>query len=273
MSTILSKLGKDDVVHDPFPHVVAVDVLDDVTCDQLLREIPSLETIALQKPYHGNQRLTLGAHKAHAEPSVSPLWKEFLKTHVSQEFLDDFFRVFGDSIKRIYPDFEQKRKSFSDLRAGVRKLDKFKTADILLDAQICANTPVDKPSSVRGPHVDLPDKLFAGLLYLRDPRDDSKGGNLEIYRKKEGKGAFHWDQFMDPKYIDLVHTVPYRRNALVIFPNSLQALHGVTVRETTSWPRYFVNFIGEVKEPLFDLKSHQENFIKRLLRGKKPPEY
>ncbi len=88
MDTILSRFTKDDVVMNPFPHIVATDILSDALCDQLLREMPSLEILALQKPYGNNQRLTYSMRKADVDETVSNTWKEFLRTHVSQDFLN-----------------------------------------------------------------------------------------------------------------------------------------------------------------------------------------
>ena len=45
------------------------------------------------------------------------------------------------------------------------------------------NSPVRTPSTVRGPHLDSPFKLFAALLYFRAPEDDSSGGDLEFVRE------------------------------------------------------------------------------------------
>ena len=67
--------------------------------------------------------------------------------------------------------FEPRRQAFAD-------------CEVLLDAQVCVNTPVLRAaSSVRGPHVDKPNKLFAGLYYLRPPGDTTTvGGELQLYR-------------------------------------------------------------------------------------------
>eukprot|EP00976_Prorocentrum_cordatum_P081574 1184462-Prorocentrum_minimum.AAC.5 len=48
-----------------------------------------------------------------------------------------------------------------------------------MGAQIAMNSPVTKEvDSVRGPHVDDINELWAGLLYLRKPEDNSTGGEL-----------------------------------------------------------------------------------------------
>src|SRR5205823_10197992 len=118
--------------------------------------------------------------------AISPLWREFIKAHVSQEFLNELVTLFGDDIRAIYPSLEETYARLDRWRAGTRSMDNYRRAEVLLDAQICVNTPVaGQPSSVRGAHIDNTDKLFAGLYYLRHPDDDSTGGDLEIYRSKD----------------------------------------------------------------------------------------
>jgi len=60
------------------------------------------------------------------------------------------------------------------MKPGIGELT-FETVDILLDALISVNV-IDKPASIRRAHVDLPDKLFAGLFYMRDPQDINRRG-------------------------------------------------------------------------------------------------
>ena len=51
-----------------------------------------------------------------------------------------------------------------------------------MDAQIVTNRPAAADATgVRGPHLDMPDKLISGLVYLRSSEDDSEGGDLELY--------------------------------------------------------------------------------------------
>jgi hypothetical protein len=119
---------------------------------------------------------------------------------------------------------------------------------------------------VRTIHVDDPHKLFAGLFYLRQPGDDSRGGDLEIYRLKGRSFAFHGGPYMDGRYVERVAAVPYDRNVLVVLVNSLHSLHGVSVRHPTAWTRCFVNLVAEVETPLFDLAAHQETIAGRLRR-------
>ncbi|MEO6366004.1 MAG: hypothetical protein ABIO38_08170, partial [Luteimonas sp.] len=61
----------------------------------------------------------------------------------------------------------------------------------------------------------------------------------------------------DPCDVELAATVPYSSNTLVLFLNSLQAVHGVTPRQVTPRTRYFFNLVGEIPVPLFDLDVRQ----------------
>jgi hypothetical protein len=46
-------------------------------------------------------------------------------------------------------------------------------ADVMLDPQFAINSAVTFVSTVRGPHLDKPYKLFAAILYMQHPDDDS----------------------------------------------------------------------------------------------------
>jgi hypothetical protein len=261
--SLLSRISADDVVAEPFPHVIARDVLDASLCDTLVAEFPPDDLVADGQPARSNRRFSYSASKAIEDIRLSRAWRDFIRTHVSQGFLDDLMRVFGDHVGRLYPELRRDRP----LRAGVRYADSFDRADVLLDAQACINTPVTGPSSsVRPVHVDEPWKLFAGLFYLRHPGDDSRGGDLELYRLRGRTFAFHAGPYIAERYVERVATVKYERNVLVVFVNSLRSLHGVSVRHPTPWTRRFFNLVAEVGRPLFDLDRHQETIVGKVIR-------
>jgi hypothetical protein len=270
MHSLLANITPDDVIAEPFPHIIIKDALDQDLYLKLASELPSIHTIKQgkenkSKGLASNRRLNYLATDVFKDESISSLWKEFIALHTSETFLQRLISIFQESILRIYPDFEQKYGSFTTLRSGIRRQDTFETADVLLDALICTNTPVvTKPTSVRRAHIDRPDKLFAGLFYMRSPEDDSTGGDLELYRFKRKPYGFRRYEIPD-KYVSYVKTVKYDSNVLVLFLNSISSLHGVTVRSLTQHPRYFVNLVGEVREPFFDVFQYQESPFVRYL--------
>jgi hypothetical protein len=272
MKTLLAKVTKSDVITEPFPHIVIQDALEKEVYSRLVSEYPSLDTLSQGADTKGmdsysNRRLHYLANESLNDEQVSSFWKEFITLHTSNVFFQELLHIFQDSLLQIYPDFEEKYGNFDRLVAGIRKVDTFATADILLDALICVNTPVaTSAKAVRRAHIDLPDKLFAGLFYMRDPLDTSTGGDLELYRFKQGipDGFVHCE--IADEYVEWVKTIKYERNVLVLFLNSIHSLHGVTARSLTNYPRYFVNLVGEVKQPLFNPWEYQEPSYRRYWR-------
>ena len=100
---------------------------------------------------------------------------------------------------------------------------------------------------------------------MRDPDDDSIGGDQEICRwraKPEFKNAYipgHQvtNTHIDDDQVELVNTVQYRANTLVMFVNSPFAVHGVTERQPTPHVRRYINFIAQFREPLYDMMQYQ----------------
>jgi hypothetical protein len=256
MLSLLASSSRQSVVSDPFPFFNTPTAIAPELCHQLIAEFPPLATVTQGQPIQSNERFSYPAKLALFNQSLSSLWHDFIAYHVSQDFLDQLTDLFQDQIRACYPNFEADFGKLANLKAGVRGLDDFSTADVLLDAQICVNTPVvGAPSSVRTGHVDATNKLFFGLFYLRPECDRSQGGDLEIYKLKNRERVYRGG-FVDDRFLKVVRTVPYQANHCVIGVNSIRSLHGVTVRSVTQEPRLFFNIVGEVKRPLFDTEPY-----------------
>jgi hypothetical protein len=257
-----ARLRPEDIVSEPFPHAVLHDAIEPGLYAALAREMPPLEVLVKGRPFASNERLNFSAASIGMSPAVSPAWKAFIQAHVNQPFLDEIVRLFGPHIRAAYPDFERFFRPLPALRAGVRGADDYGFSDVLLDAQIAVNTPVaGAATSVRGPHVDMPEKLFVGLLYFRRDGDESEGGDLEFYRAGGSASAATRDVGIGR--IDCVKRVRYAANTLVLMLNTPWSLHGVSPRAPTAHPRLFVNFIGQVGGPLFQAEAGR---ARRLLR-------
>lgn len=268
METLLAKAKVTDIRTDPYPYIVITDAVSPEFCDQLVREMPSVETLTHHQPLGNNKRFDYTVADIAKQGGVSPLWKSFIEKQASSEFWQQFVSLFKPSIEKLYPDLQNKFGKLEEWKVGHRYLDTFDTKTILLDAHISINTPVvKKPSSVREAHVDDPKKLYGALFYLRPEGDETVGGNLQVFRYKDKNNKLFFGQGISDRYVEVVETVPYKRNVFVLFVNHLDSVHGVTPREVTSTPRYFVNLIGEMKEPLFDLESVQESIWKRRIRS------
>lgn len=262
---LLARLDAAQIRSDPFPHVVLAPALPDATVTALLESVPPFDVLRAGAPPGSNRRFSFPARDALASDAVGPAWRSLLETCLSQAFFAQLMRMFAPHLRAMYPRIDTTVGPLEQLRTGVRFRDGFDAADVLLDALISINTPVTgRASAVRRAHVDSPHKLFAGLLYLRDPADDSHGGDLELCRFRGSRRVFR-DAEVAEQDVEVVETVAYARNTLVIYPNSLHALHGVTVRQPTPHTRLFLNLVGELREPLFDLTAHQKPNLLRAI--------
>lgn len=253
---LTSKVSKQQVQSEPFPHLVVPNALEPELLRALMNGLPPFEELAKGMNHGSNRRLNYSATNIAFNSGIPQIWKDFVQAHLSQKFLDEIIRLFAPFIPAYFPDFSERFGVPEQLKAGIRPVDQDSDAKVLLDCQLAVNTPVTiGGTTVRAPHVDCPKKLFIGLFYLRLDDDDSQGGDLEIYRPKAQTVALDETRTAAVSDMELVRRIPYEQNTLVLFLNTPKSFHGVTVRSRTPHHRLFVNLLGEMKEPLFTLDS------------------
>ena len=268
--SVLQTVAKTDIRLSPYPHIIIRDALPAALCEQLVAQYPALDVLGVD-PARNNVRWSYPEKQVRGNPAIPGVWRDVIGYHASRAFYDEFLDLFATAIMRLYPGLYPEERALRDLRAGVREIDDFGQADILLDAQISGNTPVTRARSVKPNHIDSHRKLFTGLLYLRRDEDDSTGGDLEIrrFRKdctgKRRMGCYD-GVYVDDRHTERIATVPYAKNVLIMFINSLESLHGVTVRQVTPHCRLFMNIVGEVNTPLFAVPRTFATHLKKLRR-------
>jgi hypothetical protein len=268
--SVLKTFQKENFYRDPFPHIIIRDALPNAICDQLIEEYPSLDTLEVDATQN-NTRWNFSASRAKKSEGISELWKELVEYHSSPAFFEELVEIFGESLIDLYPGRFESLQQLKELAVGVRGVDSFSDKDVLLDAQIAGNTPATSTRSVRPTHVDGAQALFAGLLYLRQEDDDSVGGDLEIRRFRpelsdiQKPGCFRNATYVDDKWTELVKTVKYERNVLVILVNGIDSLHGVTPRQPTPHRRLFMNLVADMDQPLYRIPSWRKS-LKRFGR-------
>lgn len=263
--SLLKNVRESDLRLEPFPHIVVENVLAEEMLARLMSEFPSNEVILDGVEPGDNKRFDYTIKQMREKGRVSDVWKRFLEVQAGGTFWLDFCRIFGDEVRVRYPHLESTLGPLESIKRGIRYLDE-ETSDIVLDAHLSINTPcLKKPTRVRSAHLDDPFKLYGALFYLREPQDDSTGGDLIFYRYHGNRHPFFGQQIRDA-YVREVACVHYKANTLVLFLNTDQSLHGVTPRSITPHTRRFVNLVGELNQPLFDLQRMQENIWVRRLR-------
>ena len=270
MQSILAGLSSEQIVYQPYPYVYVPEALDAAYYAELANAYPGMERIAGKGPWANNSAYLLGTRRVLADPALPAVWRDFFAYHCSAEFLQAMLVFWRDAIAREYPAIEAWfGKPLSQLTTAVRHRSKEKipenlSADVMLDCQFGINSPVNAPTSVRGPHVDKPYKLFAALLYFRHPDDKSTGGDLILYRFRTHRYHFDGRLNLAERFVEPFAKIPYRPNTLVMWLNTSRSLHGISPRSTTPLPRRYVNFLAES----YALQTDGFFPIKRQLTGR-----
>jgi len=247
--------GRVTFIHEPYPVMVISDALPEDLYQRLSDEYPSpKECFRLDDKDHTimnpNTRYQINTDKLLNDPGVTPLWKEFARYHTSRAFFLEVLDLFEEDIRKKHPNLERDMgRQMRTWTTGIRR--RTLKDDLVMDCQPGINSPTIQKSSVKGPHVDNKIELYAGLLYMRKPGDDSKGGALEIYSHPTGKYKLErhpiWGKntVIDAQ-LKRIHSVPYQKNCFAFFVNSFDSLHGVSDRFPTLHCRRLVNIIGEI---------------------------
>ena len=250
---LLADVKHSDIVTEPYAHYTQTDVVPASLYQELAAQFPTLATIVNERSDIGsNEAVRMTVKQVLTDRRIAPLWREFFEYHTSADYWRDVTRLFAAHFRREFPGLEDRvGRAFEDWRVVPRGY--AGEAEVRLDCQFVMNTPVKRKSSVKTAHIDLCDKIFSALYYMRDPRDQSEGGDLDIYDwRREPRFVKHRALTRD---VEVVKTVPYRANAYLCFVNSPQAVHGVSPRDTTDVPRRYINFIAELPVKAFEPKQ------------------
>lgn len=250
MRSLLAGVTAADIHVDPFPHIVARDPMDRHLYEELSAGFPPFSRIGWHcaaDKVPNNRRYEMSAQAILDAPDMSTNFKEFAARHSEPEFLSEVASLF----RGHWPEamLAVLGGSFEGHSTGRLSYTQHGSYRIHQDARIEINTPVrERPSSSRGPHLDTPNRLFSCLFYMRLPEDDSTGGDLLFYRWRNGPVAPIDRHELPSEAVEMVATIPYRANQLVIFPQTINSIHGVGVRQPTPHMRRYVFLTAEIGE-------------------------
>ena len=256
MKSVLHKAAKEEILDEPFPHIVIRDALEDDLYERLARAWPRPEIILDGREPQSNRNYRYCARDTLSDERISPLWRDFCAYHTSRDFYLEVISLFADRITSLHQGLESKfGKRLEDLSTSIRFKEEFR--DIALECQFTYTAPVSEPSRSVGPHIDREAALYAGMLYFRLDEDDSTGGDLEFYSFKGAPAYFKESRFAPDDSVRLEKVIEYRKNTLVLFLHSINSAHGVSMRTVTKYPRLNVNFVGEFQSNIFDVSRYQ----------------
>jgi hypothetical protein len=250
---LLANVRREDILDQPFAHFSSSNILSAEAYAALEAGFPSLDMILDGRSVGSNQAVRMTIKQVLNDRRISPLWREFFEYHTSADYWRSVVQLFGDRLRRAFPDLEARiGRRYEDWRVVPRGF--AGEADIHLDCQFVMNTPVTEVGSVKTAHVDLCDKIFSALFYFRDERDNAAGGDFELYRWRRSSPRFARHRALDGD-VEKVKTVRYAANTYACFLNSDQAVHGVSPRGITDIPRRYINFIAELPIKAFEPKQ------------------
>lgn len=254
MAHILDKYNKDKhFFSEPFPHIIIEDCLDDHLYSLLESSFPANDVFE-PKEKEENQPYWIYGNDI---SNMSNIWADFISEHVSQEFFDKVTEIICPFMADLDPDYvanlgkELQECSFSLAESGRGNNPNNKKSEIVLSVAVGINTPCKTRSTIDPPHNDYPQKLFNSLLYMRKDDDDSLGGDLILYETRNpflftSKTESRFE--VDKKYLKAIKKINYSKNVLVLFPQKVNALHGVTARGPTPHTRRYINMESYVLE-------------------------
>jgi len=253
MYSLLQK--KPTVQTDPYPHVIIEEALPWDLYEALENSFPEGMVMQKHNAYDNGICFRLKADKL-LDPtgSVPGVWKEFTRYHTSAEWFNEVNELFRPYMPSVL------HKTFTEDDLGARGwADENK--NIWTDCQLVMHRPIEERTT-RTPHIDNPMEMWAGLLYMPCPNDQSTGGEFQIYStqssvhkvdKKAGR------QIYDSDLGTVIKTIPYKRNTFVMFANnSPNTVHGVSLRQDATLNRRSVNIIGEFKRGYATMYNVQE---------------
>jgi len=239
---------------DPFPYIHIPQVLPWDLYEILEAEYP--EQYVTKGVDHGFGTARYQQHDFDYKKIVSKTWRKFIDYNTGINFKNELITIFKEAIQLHYSTTHGWPEDLYTkyINADVTPRMQNKKGAIKMEMQFVCNA-IDKVQ-IRKPHVDQSRELFACLFYFKKPEDKGTDGGLNVYRslasnqwrKETGRNAVAED-------IKAVDHIPYARNTLVCFLNTINSLHGVTPRENPKTIRRYINIDGHVDEKLFKFSA------------------
>jgi hypothetical protein len=229
------------VFTQPYPHICVDHALPELIYNELESTFPQ-ELICNTQPHDGGITYRYKSNPALVDKVIPPIWQDFFEYHTSVDYFRECISLFEPHIEQLYPQYLEELYSKP---VTVRDIDN--SGSYVTDCQFVVHEPVDETGTSRTPHIDNPVEIYAGLLYMRQPQDESSGGNFTIH---ECTGVIEQvNKSLGRQVDDSIHhpvkQVPYVANTFCMFLNVLGSIHSVTPRIKPEHRRHSVNIIGE----------------------------
>lgn len=253
--SVLQNANPAMVLLEPFPHLIIYDALPQDLYNHFASCYPSSNIFGSEVNQYSNRYSWYPANQSLEYKLLHADWIKFIQYHTSKHFFLEVIQLFENPLKRLYKHVVD--QAFKGT-VGIRNMKE--AFDFGLDCQLVYCSPVvGRPSISRDAHLDREVALYVGLFYFRNENDNSSGGDLIFYKIKNefSTGEIKTDDgnHIKSTMVEETKRIPYKSNTLVFFLNSPNSIHGVSTRSITPYPRLHVNFLCELKNPLFKVNK------------------
>ncbi len=271
--SLFDNLPSQQIISEPFPHIIVHDLLDASLVEELIKKRPSLEHIVGDTPTYPAKKFHFHSASALKDPELEPIWKDLVKEHVQPAVCRKMLQPFKEQIAEQYPELIRRFGSIDEWTIGQRYVDAPEKFTLLADIQFTYHIPV--PGELfqeRGPHLKISNKIAICIFMLRIPEDKDVGGDIEIYSTVDGQKVTYGrdSEITNPKAIKLHSVVPYQANTALIFVNSPYAITTFAKRANNHIPQMYFNIVLELQEPIFSrfdkFESKKPGFVQKLQR-------
>ena len=225
---ILDKIKKAELKENPFEYKFINNIFPKDYFEELIKNLPTKnDYIAINKTgavksNYSAERYVFNLNYENIgklENAKKNTLNELLKVFTSPIFFNEVCKVFQKTlIDRIsnFSDFEKKTFGHKNFEYSIR-------SSLVKDLQ----------KYKLGVHTDTVHKFVTFLFYI--PKDNSNANlGTTLYKPKKGaeinigeKGNFHASLTETENNFDVVSTLPFSPNSLLLFPRSNQSFHGV----------------------------------------------
>ena len=248
--SVLQNFKPADLRMSPYPYIVIDEVLPWDLYNKLEAEYP--EQYITKGETHGFGTARYLDHDFDKYTVVSQAWQDFAAYATSKDFKDEVIRAFRPGLEAHYPagKFFPESLYTKYTRSDVAPRRAPKSGSVRMEMQFVMNA-IDN-IQIRTPHVDQSKELFAALFYFKKPEDTGTDGGWNVYKNIAGK---QWRRVTGREAvaddIEVVEHIPYKRNTMALFLNTVNSIHGVEPRDNPNTVRRYVNIDAHVQEKLF----------------------
>ncbi|GAB3365552.1 MULTISPECIES: FkbM family methyltransferase [Giesbergeria] len=215
MNYAIDKILSTAIADDPFPYLVVDNIFPPDYYQQILANFPGLDAV---RPLSESGRVQKGSYKerltvlfnpedfSRMSPKQIEFWSEFASWLYSEAFLSAVIFKFRQTLES--------------------RISNIINAEGKINVRGDALLVNDQTNYAIGPHTDAPHRLVTFLFYMPENDKDRDLGTSIYLPKKEGFTCWGGPHYPHDQF-DLVDTVEFLPNRLLMFPKTEKTFHGV----------------------------------------------